>query len=154
MNRPIFWYLYIKRTSAQIGRTLSIGISSNNMGQHLYGGWSRISHFSVFKYVLTVCVTWGRALSYWRITLSCLFSYCGRFYFHARFKCINWSRYRFPVIVSLGWSSSQYSLLISSNTEHKFGAMDIRFCRRSWCMAGLTPWLFSLCRSVFTFHHQ
>jgi len=64
-----------------------------------YGGWGKTSNFCVSKYVWTACATWGRALSCWEITLSCLYSYCGRFSFNDRLKRINWSRS--PVMVRL-----------------------------------------------------
>jgi len=51
-----------------------------------YGGWDRTSNFSVFKYVLTVCATRSRILSYWRIILSYLCSYCYHFSFNSQHK--------------------------------------------------------------------
>ena len=54
----------------------------------------------------TDLVTYSRALSCWRINLSCLSWYCGRFSFNSRLKRINCIRYRSPVMVSLGFNSS------------------------------------------------
>ena len=66
-----------------------------------YGGWSKTSHFIVSIYVLAGLATCGRALSCWRITLSCISWYCGCFSFNARLKRIKCVEYRSPVMVSL-----------------------------------------------------
>ena len=58
------------------------------------------------RYVLTVLATCGRALSYWRITLSCLSWYCGRISFNARLKRINCVCHWSPMMVSLGFNNS------------------------------------------------
>ena len=70
-----------------------------------YGRCGKTFHLSVSKYFFTTLATWGRAL--WRrITLSCLCSYSSRFSRNARLKRINCSRYRSPIMESLGFSSS------------------------------------------------
>jgi len=58
------------------------------------------SHLSISKYFFT---TW--ALSWRRLTLSCLRSYFGRFSRNARLKRINCSRYRSPVMELPGFSN-------------------------------------------------
>ena len=69
-------------------------------------GCDKTSHLSVSKYFFTTLATWGRALSWRRITLSCLCSYFGRFSRNAWLKRINCSRYRSPVMKSPGFSNS------------------------------------------------
>ena len=54
---------------------------------------SKTSHLNVSKYFFTTLATWGRALSWRRITLPCL-CYSGHFSRYARLKRINYSRYR------------------------------------------------------------
>jgi len=50
MNRPIFLHLHMKRTSTWIDHVLSIGTSNQTGISGEYGGWDRISHFSISKY--------------------------------------------------------------------------------------------------------
>jgi len=71
-----------------------------------YGGCGKTFHLNVSKYFFTTLATWGRALFWRRITLSCLYSYSGRFSRNVRLKRINCSRYRSPVMESPGFSSS------------------------------------------------
>ena len=49
-----------------------------------YGGWGRTSQLSASKVSLTTLATCGRALSCWKITLSCLLAYWGRLNFNVR----------------------------------------------------------------------
>ena len=85
----------------------SFGTTSNQKeNPENHGGCGKTSHLSVSKYFFTTLATWGRVLSWRRITLSCLCSYFGRFSRNARLKRINCSRYRSPVMESPGFSSS------------------------------------------------
>jgi len=59
-----------------------------------YGECGKTSNLSVFKYFFTTLATWGRALSWRRIILSCLCSYSGRFSRNAQLKRINYNRYQ------------------------------------------------------------
>ena len=77
-NRSNFLLLHKTGSAGQPGRVPLIE-TSDSQREHTsgeYGGWGRTSHFNVFKYVLIIFATWGRALSCCKITLSCLSLYC------------------------------------------------------------------------------
>jgi len=79
------------------------------------------SHLSVSKYFFTTLATWGRALSWRRITLSyChfVYLYSDRFSRNARLKQINCSRYR-----SLVWNRQVSS---AHNKQDSFGVTRYR----------------------------
>jgi len=86
-KRHIFW------DYPTIDLLFGIFTNDNRKGQYLVnmaGGAD--SHLSVSKQVFISCVICGRALTYRKITMSCLYLYSVRFSFNARLKCINCSR--------------------------------------------------------------
>ena len=62
-----------------------------------YDRCGKTYYLSVSKYFFTTLAIWGRALSWRRITLSCLCSYFGRFSRITQLKRINYSWYRSPI---------------------------------------------------------
>ena len=93
-----------------------------------YGGWGRTSQLSGSKVSLTTIVTCGRVLSCWKITLSCLLAYWGRFNFNAQLNCINCCWKRSAVMVSWGWSSTALASCHSWNAgtnTHMFLLLEL-----------------------------
>ena len=98
-----FWSQF-SISAKEVNRWLaaSFGTTNNQKEQCLENTVSAVKH-PISKYFFT---TRGRAL--WRrITLSCLYSYSGRFSRNARLKWINCSRYRSPVMESPGSAHSK-----------------------------------------------
>jgi len=95
-----------------------------------YSGCGKTSHLSVSKYLFMTLATWGRALSWRRITLLCLCSSSGRFSRNARFKRINCSR---SLVMESPDSIQQLivnkTLLVPPDTEHDLRTMNVR----PWC---------------------
>ena len=106
-NRSNFLLLHKTGSSSQPGRVPLIETSDSQREQRLENTAGGVGlPISTFPSTLTTFVTWGRALSCCKITLSYLSLYCGRLSFNARLKRINCVRYRSPVIVSVGFNSS------------------------------------------------
>ena len=121
-----FWFLRKKWTGDLPNYAASFGTTSNQKEQCPENTASAVKHLSVSKYFFTTL--WGRALSWRRITLSCLCSYFSRFSCNARLKRINCSRYRLPVMESPGFIVNK-TFLVPPNTEHDLRTMNVR----PWC---------------------
>ena len=100
-----FRFLRKKWTGDLPNRAASFATTNNQKEQCPENIAGAVKH-PISKYFFTILVTWDRALSWRRITLSCLCSYCSRFYRNARLKRINCSRYRSLVMESPSFSSS------------------------------------------------
>jgi len=147
MNGSIFWCLHMKRISAWIGRVSSIRTNGNQTGQYqesMVGGIGfSISAFpSMFwrpvRHEIEHCHA-GELLYRIFARIAAFFLQCSAQAHQLKSIPITYNGF-----FRLEQHVVHDTQLILSNTEHKLGVMDIRLCRRCWCMARFTPWHFSL----------
>jgi len=97
----------MKRTSARISRISSIGTSGNQTRQYQESTAGGVGlPISVFPSMFWRPVRHEIKHCYAGELLCRVLPRIAVIFFSVQFKRINWSRYRSPVMVSLGWSSS------------------------------------------------
>jgi len=94
-----FWNQF-SISAKEVNRWLAapFGTTSNQKEQCLENTAGAVKH-PISKYFITTLATWGRTLSWRRITLSCLCSYSDYFSRNAQLKRINCSRYRIVAVM-------------------------------------------------------